>query len=48
MPYGGGLVPYGGGAGDLHLDRSMTLKVMGRSKISGEFSESGPLCPNGP
>ena len=24
-------VPYGGGAGDLHLDRPMTLKVMGRS-----------------
>ena len=25
-------VPYGGGAGDLHLDRPMTFKVMGRSR----------------
>ena len=26
------VVPYGGGAGNLHLDRPMALKVMGRSR----------------
>ena len=30
-------VPYGGGAGDLHLDRPMTLKVMGRSSVESIF-----------